>query len=190
MMFNILMSEDKYAEALHEAQAELAKLDERRQTLVRLISDLKALSGSDAYELTPPPGYVPKGLTEEIRTILNLTTVPLDPMQIRDSMLHRGFESSNPKNLLISVHTVLKRIEAELHKGERDGKPTYIAKVRTFDPAYHHMNPPVVSEAARSALPPPPGQSYSSSQRQITIHAVKKSRAEGLLPPPDFKRKK
>jgi len=128
------MSDDKYTEALQEAQAELARLDERRQSLIRLISNLKALCGYD--ELTPPPDYIPKGLTEEIRTILNLTTVPLDAMQIRDSMLNRGFENSNPKNLLISVHTVLKRIEGELQKSERDGKPAYIAKVRTFDPAY------------------------------------------------------
>jgi hypothetical protein len=162
------VGDDKYTDALHEAQAELARLDERRQALIRLISDLKALSQYDAYELTPPPGYEPKGLTEEIRAIMNLTTVPLDAMQIRDSMLHRGFESSNPKNLLISVHTVLKRIEAELHKGERDGKPTYIAKIRTFDPAYNaHIDARITGLVQESKSMPQTQATVTARKRKV-----------------------
>ena len=118
--------ENRYKDALHAAQDELAKLEERRAVLIRLIVSLKELSEDDRYELTPPPGYVPKGLTEEIRTILGLTTVPLDAVQIRDSMLVRGFSATSPKHLLISVHTVLGRIENELEISEREGKKTYI----------------------------------------------------------------
>lgn len=123
---------DKYKEALHHAQEELARLEERRTTLMRLIQSLKELSEDDAYELTPPPGYVPKGLTEEIRTILTLTTVPLEPTQIRDSLITRGFEYSSPKNLLINVHTVLGRIEDELDVMEDGGKKRYKVRSRSL----------------------------------------------------------
>ena len=173
------MSNEKYKEALHQAQEELAGLEQRRATLLRLIQNLKELSEDDRYELTPPPGYVPKGLTEEIRTILSLTTVHLDATQIRDGLVLRGVEYRSPKNLLINVHTVLVRIAGELDIVERDGKPTYKAK-NPFDIASILTNvevsvkadrirnarryagapgiePPTVSRAAREALPPPPG---------------------------------
>jgi hypothetical protein len=126
-MYNLLVS-DKYDQALHEAQAELQKLDERRAALLRLIESLRVVSGDEAYELTPPPGYVPMGLTDEIRKILEITKVYLEPVQIRDSLVQRGVQHSSPRNLLINVHTVLDRIEKELDKFEKDGKTTYRMK--------------------------------------------------------------
>jgi hypothetical protein len=119
---------EKYRDALHEAQAELVRLDQRRSTLHRLIETLKILAEDDAYELVPPEGYEPKGLTDEIRTILSLTTQALDATQIRDALIKRGFKHSNAKNLLINVHTVLGRIKEELDEVEKDGKPAYRAK--------------------------------------------------------------
>jgi len=116
---------DKYKEALEQAQVELAMLEERRVALLKLIGNLKALSQDELYELTPPPGYEPEGMTAEIRKILALTTVHLTATQIRDSLIQRGFATSNPKNLLIAVHTVLGRIEDELDAIERDGKKAY-----------------------------------------------------------------
>jgi hypothetical protein len=121
---------DAYKEALEQAQTELRLLEERRANLLRLIANLKALSQDELYELTPPPGYVPEGLTAEIRKILGLTTVHLTPTQIRDSLVQRGFSNEKPKNLLISVHTVLGRIEKELDVIERDGKAAYKATVQ------------------------------------------------------------
>ncbi|HYM76187.1 MAG TPA: hypothetical protein VE377_09440 [Candidatus Dormibacteraeota bacterium] len=124
---------DKYQAALHEAQEELERLEQRRAALLRLIQNLKELSDDDAYELTPPPGYVPQGLTEEIRTILALTTVHLTPPEIRDSLVARGFKASSPKNLLINVHTVLSRLHdaRELDEAEKDGKTAF--KKRSVD---------------------------------------------------------
>ena len=123
---------EKYKDALHEAQAELARLDERRAVLLRLIQNLRELSTDELYELTPPPGYIPKGLTEEIRAIMALTTVPLDAVQIRDSLVMRGVEYKSPKTLLVNVHTVLDRISDELDIVEReDGKRAYKAKANS-----------------------------------------------------------
>src|SRR5258708_35514062 len=122
-----------YEQALHEAQAELARLEERREVLLRLIQNLKELSSREMYLLTPLPGYVPKGLTEEIKVIMTLTTVHLDAMQIRESLIVRGVTYTSPRNLLINVHTVLGRIKDELDVIERDGKPAYKAKGTTMN---------------------------------------------------------
>lgn len=124
------MTEDAYRQALHAAQSELARLEERRASLLRLIENLSAIAEEDQYELTPPPGYVPQGLTEEIRTILNLTTVPLWPTEIRDALITRGFKASSPKNLLINVHTVISRLHdaRELDPSDKDGKTAYKLK--------------------------------------------------------------
>jgi len=123
---------DKYKDALHEAQEELDRIEQRRSVLLRLIQNLKELSEDDAYELMPPDGYVPQGLTEEIRTILGLTTVHLTPPEIRDSLINRGFKASSPKNLLIGVHTVISRLfdARELDVADKDGKPAYRALSR------------------------------------------------------------
>jgi hypothetical protein len=123
------MSENPYEEALQKAQEELAKIEERREILLKTIQNLKALSGDELWELSPPPGYEPEGMTAEIRKILNLTLTHLNATQIRDALIQRGFNpTSKPKNLLIAVHTVLSRIENELDVIERDGKPAYKAK--------------------------------------------------------------
>ncbi len=140
---------DKYKEAMLEAQAELEQLEQRRATLLRLIESLKAASGDERLELTPPPGYVPKRLTEEMITILRLTTVHLDAMQIRDSLINRGVTSQTPRNLLISVHTVLGRIKDDLDVIERDGKPAYRAV-----PISQAVQD-VFKEAAKMLAPPP-----------------------------------
>lgn len=121
---------DGYKEALEQAQTELRMLEERRANLLKLIVNLKALSQDELYELTPPPGYEPEGMTAEIRKVLNLTTAHLTATQIRDSLIQRGFSKANPKNLLIAVHTVLGRIEKELDVIERDGKSAFKSKVQ------------------------------------------------------------
>jgi len=124
--------EDKYKEALHQAQEELAQLEARRDALLRLIASLKELAENDRFpfELTPPPGYVPLGLTGEMRAILALTTDHLNAVQIRDVLVTRRFPHSSSKNLLINVHTVLGRLQDtnELDVIERDGRPAYKAK--------------------------------------------------------------
>jgi hypothetical protein len=123
-MYNRHM-QDKYRDALLEAQRELEVIELRRACLIRLIGDLTALSDEQMLELTPPPGYVPENLTPEIKKILTLSTVHLSATQIRDALIQRGFQHSGPKNLLISVHTVLDRIKNELNVIDRDGKPAY-----------------------------------------------------------------
>jgi hypothetical protein len=91
-----------------------------------LIDELEAQANGKHFELTPPPpGYVPKGITEEIRTVLRLTPVHLTATQIRDAILERGVRSKNRRNLLINVHTILRRIKEELSVEAQHQKPRY-----------------------------------------------------------------
>jgi hypothetical protein len=124
---------DSYKQALHAAQEELTQLEERRASLLRLIQNLKALSDDDRYELTPPPGYVPQGLTDEVRMVLGLTSVHLSPAGIRDALITRGFKvPSSAKNFLINIHTVLGRLEenGELDIVVEEGRRTFRMKAR------------------------------------------------------------
>jgi hypothetical protein len=126
---------EKFKEAMLAAQAELEQLEQRRAALLRVVESLRAASGDEQLEIAPPAGYEPKGLTEEIRTVLKLTTVHLDPVQIRDSLIRRGFTSMTPRNLLISVHTVISRLwdARELDVIQRDGKPAYKRRLTLRD---------------------------------------------------------
>lgn len=119
------MTDKSYKDALHSAQAELVKVEHRKATLLQLIESLKTLSEDPLYELIPPAGYVAKGLTDEIRTILTLTMDFMEPTQIRDALVLRRFPHPSTKNLLINVHTVLKRIKSELEEDRRNGKTVY-----------------------------------------------------------------
>ena len=118
---------NSYRTALRQAYKDLVEIEERRTRLLRLIEELETQANKSQFQLTPPPaGYVAKGTTEEIKTVLRLTPVHLTAVQIRDSILARGIRPRNPKNLLISVHTILKRIEQELDIDRRQGKPRYM----------------------------------------------------------------
>jgi hypothetical protein len=168
---------DTYKQALHAAQEELYRLEERRIALIRLIETLSALSEDERFELTPPPGYIPQGLTDEVRTILGLTTVHLTPTEIRDSLIARGFKASSHRNLLINVHTVLSRLydARELDVVEKEkGKPAYkrrgelnlIAQLANIDPN-------LLPEQVRASITPPltPGEAKRKMQEHLpTAH--------------------
>lgn len=152
---------EKFKEAMLAAQAELEQLEQRRAALLRVIESLRAASGDEQLEIAPPPGYVPKGLTEEIRTVLKLTTIHLDPVQIRDSLIRRGFTSMTPRNLLISVHTVISRLwdARELDAVQRDGKPAYKRRLTLSDLAGIQSEihaPATLSDGSRHSEPPHP----------------------------------
>ena len=120
---------DKYKDALQEAQADLARLEERRSSLLKLVEALKNLSREDpAQPLSPSPEREAEGLVQDVRVIMGHTTIHLTPTQIRDSLLQRGFKTTNPANLLMSVYAALGRLEDELDIGMRDGKPAYKGK--------------------------------------------------------------
>lgn len=155
---------ESFTKAMQDAQAELSRLDDRRRKLLKVIEDLKELSGDDLLELTPPPGYEPEGMTAEVRKILTLSPVHLSAVQIRDTLLTRGFGDKEPKTLLIAVHTVLTRIEKELDVDQHGEKPAYkiyqtfggtLAALATQMAmnSYATINPKTLAELAKATHP-------------------------------------
>jgi hypothetical protein len=110
-------------------------LDQESKDIMREVAGIdQILKGLDVMEsntvLEPP------GMTEHIRRVLQQTTIPLFPTQIRDSLKAVGIQGSSDKNLLISVHTVLSRLKADLVESEQDGKTAYKWKRRLIGPAH------------------------------------------------------
>jgi hypothetical protein len=123
------------------------KLDEEGVKIQWELAGLEQmLEGIDVAISDTPPDFEELGFTDKVRKLLQETKTPLVPTQIRDLLMVQGVTGSSPKNLLILVHGVLKRIKDELIEKERaDGKTTYIAK----------LNSPGIRMTPLSSLVPP-----------------------------------
>jgi hypothetical protein len=109
---------DKESEQI---QRELIGLDELLETIEFMTNEAIA------------PDLEPVGFTEQIRVIFQETTSPLTAVQIRDILLEKGVTGSSPKNLLISVHTIIAREKENLETVNMDGKNAYLWKgIRRF----------------------------------------------------------
>ena len=119
-------------ERQRQIAADIKRLSEEDDCIRREIIGLEqVLDGLEFMISDVPPDLEPLGFTDHIRKVLALTTVPLLPTQIRDSLLAVGIAGSSPRNLLINVHTVLRRINDELEEvTTAEGKTAYISKRR------------------------------------------------------------
>jgi len=111
-------------------KAEYARLHAEQAKIKReLIALDQIIDGLNLATSDMPTDFEPTGFTDKIRKILSETYTPLVPTQIRDALLQMGVTGSSPKNLLISVHTVLERIGEELQTTQTpEGKTAYKAK--------------------------------------------------------------
>jgi len=123
---------------LAQIPEEKQKLDDEVQSIKRELIGLdQVLDGLEVMTSGPVPTPDPAGFTDKIRKLLSDTSVPLVPTQIRDALEQAGVTATSSKNLLISVHTVLDRIDAELEKIQReDGKIAYKRKMPWTFPSY------------------------------------------------------
>jgi hypothetical protein len=120
---------DKLLRRREEIVEEKNRLDRENGEIERQLVGLeRVLEGLEFLSSDIPPEIATPGFTEEIRKTLQQASVPLTAIQIRDALLDAGIKHSSPKNLLISVHTVLGRLEDNLRKSEKDGKAAYIWK--------------------------------------------------------------
>ncbi len=109
--------------------SEKERLDRLNGEIERQLVGLeRVLEGFDFLSSDVPPELETVGFTDQIRRILQQTSAPLTAVEIRDFLLAEGVQHSSAKNLLISVHTVLGRIETDLKKSEKNGKTAYIWK--------------------------------------------------------------
>lgn len=70
----------------------------------------------------------PPGLTDYIRSLLTDTPTPLTAMQIRDACEAVGIKAASRRNLLIAVHTALRRMDSHLRTTRLDGRLAYLAR--------------------------------------------------------------
>jgi hypothetical protein len=109
---------------LHEARnlleqmyVEMDELEVRIAKQKRVIAALTELA--DLNEESEPPAGLVKGITDACKTAVIGSTKPLYPSEVRDRIKTLGFPEQ--KNLLASVHTVLKRLAEAGDIKEVDG---------------------------------------------------------------------
>lgn len=133
-----------------------AKLDEENQKLQQELIGLDTMmEGLNFMQPgAPPPDFEELGFGEKVEVILKQTPVHLFPTQIRDELIAKGTKGSSPKNLLISIHNVLGRIEKNLDIKEVDGRHCYKWRT-TFDALASIVN--VMTNPALAGLSQPHG---------------------------------
>lgn len=120
---SIMASAEEYKKTLDAARAELEALVEQREEIERRISQLKqaivALSplGQDGersafgIDLTTLNIEIPAfGITDACREVLKSADQPLTPLEVKARLVQMNPEFAKQKNLMASVHTVLKRL--------------------------------------------------------------------------------
>ncbi|OAI57613.1 hypothetical protein AYO50_01245 [Acidobacteria bacterium SCGC AG-212-P17] len=106
---------------------ERASLDKEYQELQQeLVSVDHMLEGLSFLQPgSTPPDFEDLGFGQKVEVIMKQTPIHLFPTQIRDELVDKGTKGSSPKNLLISIHNVLSRIEKSLDVKEIDGRSAY-----------------------------------------------------------------
>lgn len=93
-------------QALEQMYVEMDTLETRIAKQKRVIAALTELA--DMAEDSEPPAGLVKGITDACKTAVVGADKPLYPSEVRDRIKTLGFPEQ--KNLLASVHTVLKRL--------------------------------------------------------------------------------
>ena len=126
----------KVMERREELEDELEKVNERVKTLTRSIHGLGGLihrfAVVDLIKERPElfPEFVDKqdiGFTDAVRNVLKSNRVAFTPMEVRDELRREGFDISKYKNVLASIHAILKRLvsQGQAETIEEDGKLKY-----------------------------------------------------------------
>lgn len=113
---------------LLELEAQKNAIEQQMRGYAQIIEALTFLEVSEEIATTETPADLEVlGLTNAIRTILQRNPASaMSPVRIRDELLRSGFSTS--KNLLINVHTALRRLKKgdEIEEVEpRDGEKYY-----------------------------------------------------------------
>lgn len=167
-----------YEKTQQELASRRREISERQKTILQQKADLDKEYQELQQELVtvdhmlegisfmksdgPPADYELMGFGEKIETILKQTPVHLFPTQIRDELMEKGTKGSSPKNLLISIHNVLARIEKNLDVKEVDGRYCYKWKSAEIKPLRYNpvlrrrnlSNRQKISVGVFSPLPP------------------------------------
>jgi hypothetical protein len=100
-------------QVLENYQGELSRLLEDRAALDAAILQLqnKIRHVARMVDVTVDDPIQQLGLTDAIRYVIQHAGTPVTPVEIRDDLLKRYCDPEDYRNLLASVHTVIKRLE-------------------------------------------------------------------------------
>ena len=127
----VLEQRDQLLKQRQQIAEEKERLDRVNGEIERQLVGLDyMLDGLEFLSTDRPPELEAPGFTEQVRKLLQQTLEPLTATDIRDHLVATGIEHTSPKNLLISVHTVLGRIKPDLREFEKAGKSAYKWKRR------------------------------------------------------------
>jgi hypothetical protein len=167
---------------LGEAQTRAQELEERIADLRQTISVLSKLCGQEDMDVEES-----LGLTDAIRLAFEkIGRGNVTPQEMRLRLETQGFNTRRYGNLLASIHTVFKRLEA---KGEikvagmrGDGKAAYTSANKFF------LNIPDMSETAVEML----SEAFSTITPPATMtpppHVPKAPTPAQMTPPPGLKK--
>lgn len=117
---------------LRNKQLEIAlkqsQLEQARSAVEKELRGLDQMQAGTEIALGRLDAPTPPGLTDYIRSLLVDTQTPLTARQIRDSCEAAGIKAASRRNLLIAVHTVLKRMDLHLRTTRLDGKAAYLSR--------------------------------------------------------------
>ena len=97
---------DKYQEEYERLVEERACLDARILQLQNKIRHVASI-----VDVTVDDPIRQLGLTDAIRYVIQHAREPMSPVDVRDELLKRYCNPEDYRNLLASVHTVMKRLE-------------------------------------------------------------------------------
>jgi hypothetical protein len=114
-----LMSDERTTEivrlrdVLDNHQGDLERLLEERTRLDERILQLqnKIRHVASMVDVTVDDPIQQLGLTDAIRYVIQHARKPMTPVDVRDELLKRYCDPEDYRNLLASVHTVMKRLE-------------------------------------------------------------------------------
>jgi hypothetical protein len=113
---------------LQRKRAELLKqktsIDHQIWVIDKTVESLIFL-GNPESKMPLPKNLNEMGVQDAVRAVLRRAfPIYLLPTEIRDTLISAGMTSTSPKNLLITIHTAISRMEDELEEEARPGGKT------------------------------------------------------------------
>ncbi len=115
------ISDMSYKRQLQKAEQKLLVLDQQKKAIeqqmrgwIKIIEGLRALASNPKPRKTQGEAVADKkapGLTDSVRWILIDANTAMGATQIRDALRARGNAESTNRNVLVNIHTTLKRLK-------------------------------------------------------------------------------
>lgn len=173
------MTKDHYKIALQAARDELAELEREKAKIEKRISELQqGIVGLSALAADEAGGEKPQsmmdvlagvgvetGLTDAVRMITSSFGFPMTPKQVRDALLHLGYDLSGYSNILASLHTIMKRLATakELINVTDDAGKEIGAYI--WNPAVPVRRSKLVTASSPAVMSEPPKRNFPLEKR-------------------------